>query len=179
MDNHSFLPHSSALPLSAFQYHVTVSFGICMVSANFAMHLRRCRTRYKDPTLRSPLLHPSQPTIPRKIHPICHAKPIRKKSRRRTSRIPAQHPWSSCHHCNVISPYPSRILFAENIPKFKMLASLQRQLCLRLARCALQSQHNLLRRLCFLVENGLGLTTVTGLFAIITTLSLREQRCLI
>jgi hypothetical protein len=57
-----------------------------------------------------------------------------------------------------------------------MLASLQRQLCLRLARCALQSQHNLLRRLCLLVENGLGLTTITGLFAIITTLSLREQR---
>lgn len=56
-----------------------------------------------------------------------------------------------------------------------MLASLQRQLCLRLARCALQSQYNLLRRLCFLVENGFGLTTITGLFAIITTLSLREQ----
>jgi len=56
-----------------------------------------------------------------------------------------------------------------------MLASLQRQLCLRLARCALQSQHNLLCRLRLLVEDGLRLTTVTGLFAIITTLSLREQ----
>jgi len=60
--------------------------------------------------------------------------------------------------------------------KFEMLASLQRQLCLRLARCALQSQHNFLRSLCLFVENRFSLTTVTGLFAIITTLSLREQR---
>jgi len=59
-----------------------------------------------------------------------------------------------------------------------MLATLQRQLCLRLASCALQSQHNLLRRLCLLVEHRLCLTTVTGLLAIITTLSLREKRCL-
>jgi hypothetical protein len=59
-----------------------------------------------------------------------------------------------------------------------MLATLQCQLCLRLALCALQSQHNLLRCLCFLVENGFCLTTITGLFTIITTLSLREQRCL-
>ena|SRR5664279_4753205 len=59
-----------------------------------------------------------------------------------------------------------------------MLASLQRQLCLRLACCALQSQHDLLRCLGFLVEHRLRLTTITGLFAIITTLSLREKRCL-
>lgn len=56
-----------------------------------------------------------------------------------------------------------------------MLASLQRQLCLCLAWCALQSQHDLLRCLCLLVENGLCLTTITGLFTIITTLSLREE----
>jgi hypothetical protein len=49
-------------------------------------------------------------------------------------------------------------------------------LCLRLAGCALQSQHDLLRSLRLLVEHGLRLTTITGLFAIITTLSLREQR---
>jgi hypothetical protein len=59
-----------------------------------------------------------------------------------------------------------------------MLATLQRQLCLRLARCALQSQHNLLCRLSLLVEDRLRLTTITGLLAIITTLSLREQRSL-
>jgi hypothetical protein len=56
-----------------------------------------------------------------------------------------------------------------------MLATLQRQLCLRLASCALQSQHDLLRCLRLLVENGFCLTTITGLLAIITTLSLREQ----
>jgi hypothetical protein len=66
----------------------------------------------------------------------------------------------------------------KDIPKFEMLASLQRQLCLRLASCALQSQHDLLRSLGLLVEHRLRLTTITGLFAIVTTLSLREQRCL-
>ena len=59
-----------------------------------------------------------------------------------------------------------------------MLAALQCQLCLRLAICALQSQHNLLCSLGLLVENRFRLTTITGLFAIITTLSLREQRSL-
>jgi len=49
-------------------------------------------------------------------------------------------------------------------------------LCLRLAGCALQSQHDLLRSFCLLVEDGLRLTTIPGLFAIITTLSLREKR---
>jgi hypothetical protein len=57
-----------------------------------------------------------------------------------------------------------------------MLASLQRQLCLRLAYCALQSQHDLLRCLGLLVEHRLRLTTITGLFTIVTTLSLREER---
>jgi hypothetical protein len=57
-----------------------------------------------------------------------------------------------------------------------MLASLQCQLCLCLALCALQSQHNLLRGLCLFVKDGFCLTTVTRLFAIVTTLSLGEQR---
>lgn len=62
--------------------------------------------------------------------------------------------------------------------KLEVLATLQCQLCLRLARCAFQSQHNLLCGLCLLVENGFCLTTITGLFSIITTLSLSEQRSL-
>lgn len=59
-----------------------------------------------------------------------------------------------------------------------MLATLQCQLCLSLASCALQSQDNLLCRLSLLVEDRLGLTTITGLLSVVTTLSLREQRCL-
>ena len=103
--------------------------------------------------------------------------PMRKEKRRRTSRTPAQHPWSSCHHCIMVSLVPRNSRYL-NVPKFEVLASLQRQLCLRLARCALQSQHDLLRCLGLLVENRLRLTTITGLFAIISTLSLGEQGCL-
>lgn len=57
-----------------------------------------------------------------------------------------------------------------------MLATLQGQLALGLALDALQSQHNLLGGLGLLVEDRLGLTTITGLLAVITTLSLSEQR---
>ena len=57
-----------------------------------------------------------------------------------------------------------------------MLAALQGQLALGLALDALQSQHNLLGGLGLLVEDGLGLTTITGLLAVITALSLSEQR---
>ena len=60
-----------------------------------------------------------------------------------------------------------------------MLASLQRQLCLRLACRAFQSQHDFLRGLGLLVEDRLGLSTVAGLLAIITALSLCEERCLV
>ena len=56
-----------------------------------------------------------------------------------------------------------------------MLASLERQLRLGLALCALQSQHNLLGSLGLLVEDRLGLTTVTGLLAIVTALTLGEK----
>lgn len=57
-----------------------------------------------------------------------------------------------------------------------MLASFQGQLGLGFALDALQPQHDLLRCLRLLVEDGLGLTPVAGLFAVITTLSLGEQR---
>jgi hypothetical protein len=66
----------------------------------------------------------------------------------------------------------------NNVPKLEVLAALQCQLGLGLARNALQSQHNLLRGLGLLVEDGLGLTTVTGLLAVVSALSLCEQRCL-
>ena len=49
-------------------------------------------------------------------------------------------------------------------------------MCLRLACCALQSQHHLLGCLSLLVEHGLRLTTVTGLLAVVSALSLGEQR---
>lgn len=57
-----------------------------------------------------------------------------------------------------------------------MLASLQRQLGLGLALDTLQTQHNLLGGLGLLVEDGLGLTTVTGLLTVVSALSLGEQR---
>lgn len=57
-----------------------------------------------------------------------------------------------------------------------MLATLQGKLALGLALDTLQSQHNLLGSLSLLVEDRLGLTTVTGLLAVITTLSLGEKR---
>lgn len=56
-----------------------------------------------------------------------------------------------------------------------MLASLQGQLSLGLANDALQSQDNLLGGLGFLVENGLGLTTVTLLLTVVSSLTLGED----
>jgi len=64
----------------------------------------------------------------------------------------------------------------KNVPQLEVLASLESQLCLGLALCALQSQHNLLGGLCLLVEHGLCLTTITTLLSVVTTLSLGEQR---
>lgn len=61
-----------------------------------------------------------------------------------------------------------------DVPKLEVLASLEGQLLLLLARRAFESQHNLLGRLRLLVEDGLGLTTVTGLLAVVTALTLRE-----
>jgi len=56
-----------------------------------------------------------------------------------------------------------------------VLATLERKLCLGLACCALQSQDNLLGGLGLLVEDRLGLTTVTGLLTVVTTLTLGEE----
>lgn len=53
-----------------------------------------------------------------------------------------------------------------------MLAALQCELRLGLALDALQPQDDLLGGLSLLVEDGLGLTTITALLAIVTTLSL-------
>jgi hypothetical protein len=64
----------------------------------------------------------------------------------------------------------------KNIPKLEVLASLQGQLALGLALDALQAQHDLLGGLGLLVEDGLCLTTVTGLLAVVSALSLGEQR---
>jgi hypothetical protein len=62
------------------------------------------------------------------------------------------------------------------IPQLEVLAALEGQLALGLALDALQSQDNLLGGLGLLVEDGLGLTTITGLLAVVTALSLSEQR---
>lgn len=62
-----------------------------------------------------------------------------------------------------------------NIPQLEVLATLERKLCLGLALCALQSQDDLLGGLGLLVEDRLCLTTVTGLLAIVTTLTLGEK----
>lgn len=57
-----------------------------------------------------------------------------------------------------------------------MLTPLERELLLGLARGALQPQDDLLGGLRLLVEDGLGLTTVTRLLAVVSSLSLREGR---
>lgn len=61
----------------------------------------------------------------------------------------------------------------DYVPQFEMLTPLQCQLRLILALRALQPQHNLLGGLGLLVEHWFRLTTVTRLFAVITTFSLR------
>lgn len=59
--------------------------------------------------------------------------------------------------------------------QLEVLASLQSQLGLGLAGDTLQSQHNLLGGLSLLVEDGLGLTTETGLLTVVSSLTLGEQ----
>lgn len=59
-----------------------------------------------------------------------------------------------------------------------MLTSLQSQLKLGLTGDTFKSQDDLLGGLSFLVENWLGLTTVTGLLSVISSLTLGVQRCL-
>jgi hypothetical protein len=58
--------------------------------------------------------------------------------------------------------------------QLEVLASLQGQLQLGLARGALETQHNLLRSLGFLVEDGLRLTTVTGLLPVVEFVSIHS-----
>ena len=59
---------------------------------------------------------------------------------------------------------------------YALLAALERHLHLVLADGALKTEDDLLGRLCLLVEDGLGLTTVTGLLAVVSALTLREGR---
>jgi hypothetical protein len=61
------------------------------------------------------------------------------------------------------------------VPKLEVLATLESELGLGLAHSALQSQYDLLCGLSLLVEDWLGLTTITGLLAVVTSLSLSEQ----
>jgi len=75
----------------------------------------------------------------------------------------------------VVSTAPIQREPADNIPKLEVLATLQRKLELGLALDTLQSKDNLLGGLSLLVEDRLGLTTVTGLLAVISTLTLGEQ----
>ncbi len=60
-----------------------------------------------------------------------------------------------------------------------MLAALQGQLLLGLAGSALETEDNLLGGLGLLVEDRLGLTTVTALLPVVTTLTLGVQGGLI
>ena len=103
-------------------------------------------------------------------------------------RTQEQHPWSSCHHCRgnigqyegcyTIETADEQQEQGKNVPQLKVLATLQGKLALGLALDALQSQHNLLGSLGLLVEDRLGLTTITGLLAHVTTLSLDDLRVL-
>lgn len=63
----------------------------------------------------------------------------------------------------------------KHIPQLEVLAALQGELLLGLAGSALQAQDDLLGGLGLLVEDGLGLTTVTTLLPVVTTLTLGEQ----
>lgn len=65
---------------------------------------------------------------------------------------------------------------ANNVPQLEVLASLQGELCLGLAGCAFQPEDDLLGGLGLLPEHRLGLTTITALLSIVTTLTLGEQR---
>jgi len=56
--------------------------------------------------------------------------------------------------------------------KLEVLASLDNQKLLLLGFGALKTEHNLFGGLGLLVEDGFGLTTISGLFAIVTTLTL-------
>ena len=59
--------------------------------------------------------------------------------------------------------------------RYALLAALEGHLHLVLADGALQTEYDLLGRLRLLVEDGLGLTTVTRLLAVVTALALGGQ----
>ena len=59
--------------------------------------------------------------------------------------------------------------------EFEGLAAFQDKLMLVLADGTFQTQDNLLGSLGFLVEDGLGLTTIAGLFTIVTTFTLGKN----
>ena len=59
--------------------------------------------------------------------------------------------------------------------EFEGLATLQDKLMLVLANGTFQTEDNLLGSLGLLVENGLSLTTITGLLTIVTTFTLSED----
>lgn len=62
-----------------------------------------------------------------------------------------------------------------DIPQLEVLAALQRKLLLGLAGSAFETQDDLLGSLGLLAEDGLGLTTITALLAVVTTLTLSIQ----
>jgi hypothetical protein len=67
----------------------------------------------------------------------------------------------------------------RNVPKLEVLAALESELLLGLAGSALEAEDNLLGGLGLLVEDGLGLTTVTALLPVVTALTLGVQRGLV
>lgn len=75
------------------------------------------------------------------------------------------------------------VLFDErkrrDVPQLEVLAALQSELCLGLADGALQTEHDLLGGLGLLSEDRLGLTTVTALLSVVTTLTLGVKGSLI
>lgn len=66
-----------------------------------------------------------------------------------------------------------RFLLATQL---KVLAAFEGELHLVFTNSAFQTQDNLLRRFCLLMENGLGLPSVTRLFTIVSALPLYSER---
>lgn len=64
------------------------------------------------------------------------------------------------------------------LTELEVLASLEHDLVRLRALSALELQHNLTSSLHLLVENGLRLTTITALLAIVAALSLSSRRSL-
>ena len=66
-------------------------------------------------------------------------------------------------------------MIRNNVPKLEVLATLEGELGLGLAVGALKTKDDLLGGLGLLVEDWLGLTSVTRLLSVVTTLSLCEK----